>query len=232
MMKIAEKIRKGQAPRLAFLGDSVTQGMFEFQNGFKESALRPEKAFHNLLKEKIKRELGQEIVVINAGIGGNFSGQGLARMQADVIDKKPDFCCVMFGTNDVTNARKGVAALNEYEKNMRTIFQRLLDTGIEPVLLTPGMLASHHVKGFTGFWFFVHKYYEYLQNSGKMDQYVECARQVARDMGIPIADAYAVWKDMAKRGIDTTAMLINGLNHPAAEYHQIFCDCLYQTIFS
>lgn len=231
MMRIAEKIRRGETPRLAFLGDSVTQGMFEFQNGFKESALRPEEAFHSLLKQKIRRELGQDILVINAGVGGNFSGQGLERMQADVLDKKPDFCCVMFGTNDVTNARKGAAALAEYENNMRAILQRLLDNGVEAVLLTPGMLATRRVKGFTGFWFLVHIYYEYLQNSGRMDRYVECARQVARDMGVPIADAYAVWKEMAERGVDTTAMLCNGLNHPAAEYHQIFCDCLYQTLF-
>ena len=34
------------------------------------------------------------------------SKDGLARIQQDVLERKPDFCCVMFGTNDVTNAYK------------------------------------------------------------------------------------------------------------------------------
>lgn len=231
MMKIAEKIKAGKCPKMAFFGDSITQGCFEFTNGYAESVIRPEKAYHSLLKKRIKEETGQDIEVINAGIGGNFSDDGLERIQTDVLDKKPDFCCVMFGTNDVTNARKGAEALEHYKENMRTIARKLQAEGIEVVFMTPCMLASHGVKGFRGFWWFVHKFYEHLQKSGKMDQYVEAERQVAREMGIPVADAYAVWKKLAADGVDTTAMLCNGMNHPAPEHHKIFADCLYDVIF-
>ena len=105
--------------------------------------------------------------ILNAGVSGNFSGDGRKRLQRDVIDHRPDFCCVMFGTND----------------------------------------------------------------SGRMDRYVEAEKKVARELHIPVADAYAVWKQMASEGVDTTAMLANGMNHPTPEAHHIFLDVLTKVIF-
>ena len=232
MLEIAEKILSGKNPKLCFFGDSVTQGQFEFANGFKEAVERPKLVYHKLLADKIRETYGKEITVINAGIGGNFSSDGLARMQTDVLDKNPDFCCVMFGTNDVTNARKGAVALQEYKANMREIVTRLQQQGIETVIMTPGMLCSHGVKGFTGFWWFVHKYYENLQKSGKMDQYVEALKQVAEEKHVPVADVYAEWKTLATKGVDTTALLCNGMNHPNAEMHKVFADKLFHLLFA
>lgn len=231
MLKIAEKIRNDETTTLCFFGDSVTHGEFEFTNGYKESVWKPELVYHKLLADRIREEYGKEITVINAGIGGNFSSDGLKRIQADVLDKKPDFCCVMFGTNDVTNARKGASALEDYKLNMRTILTQLKAHGIEVVVMTPGMLCSRPVKGFTGFWRFVHVFYEHLQKGGKMDQYAEAARQVAREQDVPVADAYAEWKRLEQKGVDTTALLANGMNHPNAEMHKVFADKLFELIF-
>lgn len=231
MLKTGERIKNGESVVLAFFGDSVTHGEFEFTNGYKESVHRPELVFHKLLADRIKAEFGTEVTVINAGIGGNFSDDGLARIQTDVLDKKPDFCCVMFGTNDVTNARKGQEALDKYEQNMKEIISKLQAQKIEVVLMTPGMLCSRGVKGFKGGWWFIHKYYECLQKGGKMDQYVDAMRKVAKEMNVPVADAYAEWKRLEKSGVDTTAMLVNGMNHPDAEAHKIFADKLYELVF-
>ena len=231
MLDIAEKILNGNNPTLCFFGDSVTHGEFEFANGYKESVWKPELAYHKLLADRIREEYGKEITVINAGIGGNFSSDGLRRIKSDVIDKGPDFCCVMFGTNDVTNARRGESALEEYKLNMRTIITQLHAHGIEVVVMTPGMLCSRPVKGFTGFWRIVHKYYEHLQKSGKMDAFVEAARQAAEEADVPVADVYAEWKRLEREGVDTTALLINGMNHPNPEMHKVFADKLFDLIF-
>ncbi len=232
MIKTGERIKNGESVVLAFFGDSVTHGEFEFTNGYKESVHRPELVYHKLLSDRIQAEFGTEVTVINAGIGGNFSGDGLARIQTDVLDHKPDFCCVMFGTNDVTNSRKGQEALDKYMQNMKEIIGKLHAQNIEVVLMTPGMLCSRGVKGFKGGWWFIHKYYESLQKGGKMDQYVDAMRQVAKEMDVPVADAYAQWKILEKRGVDTTAMLVNGMNHPDAQAHKIFADQLYELLFN
>ena len=47
----------------------------------------------------------------------------------------------------------------------------------------------------------------------------------------PIADAYAEWQLLESLGVDTTALLANGLNHPNAEMHKVFADKLYDVIF-
>src|SRR6185503_17521387 len=39
--------------------------------------------------------------VINAGIPGNTSRQGLARLEKDVLSHKPAAVVVLFGTNDI-----------------------------------------------------------------------------------------------------------------------------------
>ena len=78
----------------------------------------------------------------------------------------------MFGSNDVTNAYKGDSALQDYDKNMEQILIRLRESNIETVLMTPGMLCKHRVKGFWGFWWYIHRYFENLQKAGHMDAYV------------------------------------------------------------
>ena len=65
-----------------------------------------------------------------------------------------------------------------------------------------------------------------------MDAYVERARQVAKELNVPIADAYAEWKQLEKSGVDTTAMLVNGMNHPDADAHKIFAEKLYELFFN
>ena len=232
MLKITDKILRGETPTLCFFGDSVTHGEFEFRNGFKESVQRPELVYHKLLADRIRDVYGKEIKVVNAGVGGNFTGDGLRRIGTDVLDKKPDFCCIMFGTNDVTNARKGAAALEEYKQNLRQMVGLLQNEDVEVVLMTPGMLCSHGVKGFSGFWWFVHKYYESLQKSGKTDAYVQGMRDVAKELNVPLADVYAEWKKLEADGADTTRMLANGLNHPAPEMHRLFSDALFDLIFN
>ena len=134
MLKIAQKIKNGECPVLCFFGDSITDGQFEFANGHKESVRHEEWVFWNILRNRIREEIGQEVSIVNAGVGGNFSKDGLARIQQDVLERKPDFCCVMFGTNDVTNAYStfatwtssgGVTAANWYVStvNQGLVFQ-------------------------------------------------------------------------------------------------------------
>ncbi len=233
MISTGKRIINGEKMTLAFLGDSVTQGCFEFVNGYKDTSTRPEEAFHSLLKKYIKEKYDIDVEILNAGVSGNFSKDGLARLQQDVIDKKPDFCCVMFGTNDVTNSKRRNAdeLLKEYSSNMRQIAKILIENQIEVVFMTPTMLCTRKVPSFKWFWGYVHSVFRDIQNSGKMDLYVEAEKAVAKELNIPVADAYAVWKELAAEGVDTTAMLANGMNHPTPEAHNIFKEELIKVLF-
>lgn len=68
----------------------------------------------------------------NAGLGGDTSATGLARIQTDVIAYAPRYCIINFGTNDAT---AGVT-LAAYSANIRAIVAALLSAKIIPILTT------------------------------------------------------------------------------------------------
>ncbi len=79
-----------------------------------------------------------QVKVINAGVGGNTSRQGLARLDRDVLTNKPNVVLVFFGANDSRlDAPKTHVPLKEYEKNLTTIVERCQKTGANVVLGTP-----------------------------------------------------------------------------------------------
>ena len=225
-MRIKEKINldmkglveHGPITIVAF-GDSVTHGAFN------TGEIDQDRVYHRVLARKISAVRAyMPVNVINAGIGGITAKGSLDRMDAHVLSHNPDLVIVCFGLNDVNGS------LEDYRESLRTIFSRTLERGIETVLLTPNMLNTYvrddipeslvNYAGVTA----------RAQNSGKMDTYIEAAREVAREMGVKIADAYAEWKRLAECE-DTTALLANGINHPTREMHELFADVIFREIF-
>jgi hypothetical protein len=64
------------------------------------------------------------------------------------------------------------------------------------------------------------------QTSGALDAYVGAMRDMVRETGVLLADAYRSWQDMTARGVDTTALLANGINHPFGGAHRFFAEAI------
>ena len=64
------------------------------------------------------------------------------------------------------------------------------------------------------------------QTDGKFDRMMERAKLLCTENGIVLCDAYAHWKAMYASGIDTTELLVNRINHPTAEMHDVFAQML------
>jgi len=205
---------------LAFLGDSVTHGCFE------DDVFDYESVYHAKLARMLHRD--HPIVpvnVINAGIGGTTAKASLARLERDVIAHHPDLAVVCFGLNDVTGP------IEDYESAMDEIFRRLKEAGIPAALLTPNMLNTYvdedHVRED------LLRYARLTcecQVSGRMDRFMDAARACAQRHGAHICDCYAMWKARAAAGEDTTRLLVNYLNHPTREMHQLFADEIYRLV--
>ena len=69
-----------------------------------------------------------------------------------------------------------------------------------------------------------------MQNSGRMDEFMQSAVKLATEMGVVVCDCYSRWKELSKTR-DTTRLLANAINHPNKEMHVFFAKCLYQTMF-
>ena len=225
-MKITEKINldkqglleNGPIIIVAF-GDSVTHGVVT------SDEINYETVYWNRLKKKINNLNNYVPVnVINAGIGGTTAKESLTRMDKQVLSHNPDLIIVCFGLNDVNNP------LQEYIESMKEIFDRGLKSGAEVVFMTPNMLNTSVAEDTPK------EYYEYaiktaqMQNEGRMDLYIESAVKLAKKMGVKVCDCYKKWKKLSETQ-DITHLLANRINHPTKEMHELFAQCLYETIF-
>jgi lysophospholipase L1-like esterase len=99
--------------KIAFMGDSITQFGNVNAGGYV-----------NLIMDGLKRAGVKKLVKIPAGVSGNKSNQMLARLQRDVLDKKPDWMLLSCGVNDVGHGKNGVE-LEPYKKNISEIAECL-----------------------------------------------------------------------------------------------------------
>ncbi|MEI7790189.1 MAG: arylesterase [Alphaproteobacteria bacterium] len=123
--------------KILALGTSITQGY----------GLPPGTDFTVQLQAALKRE-GIDAVVTNAGVSGDTSAGGLARLDWSLADH-PGAVIVELGGNDML---RGIPPA-ETEKNLRALLARLKSAHV-PVLLT-GMhaqrnLGADYVKQFDG----------------------------------------------------------------------------------
>jgi acyl-CoA thioesterase I len=218
---------------MAFLGDSVTHGVFEIHEGPANGGLGIVLDYDAVYHAELRKLLNiiypnAPINVVNAGISGSSAMIGLERLEGDVLRYSPDLVVVCFGLNDVNG---GMEKLDEYGLALETIFRRLAERGAEVVLLTPNMLntyvsrltAPRSVAGYAAVT-------AELQNGGTMDAYMNRARQAANACGVPVCDCYGKWKRLQAAGVDTTMLLSNHINHPSREMHKLFAYGLYDLL--
>lgn len=239
-MKFIELMKKKTAdnqgvrtPIVAFLGDSVTQGVFEtyqknneLQVVFDSASAYPEK-FKELLAMLYPQA---PISIINAGVSGNSVAGGYERLKRDVLSLSPDLLIVCFGLNDVNAGMEGI---ENYKTTLRNIFQIAKDNEIETIFMTPNMMNTDSSKVCSGeILESLAESFAKLQLEGTFDAYMDTARSVCSEEKIILCDCYAVWKKMYNSGADTTKLLANGLNHPIKKMHELFAWQLVQTIIN
>jgi len=76
-----------------------------------------------------------DIEVVMAGVGGNTSGEMVARLQSSVLSQNPDLVIVLAGTNDVLNLDK-LTPIDSFEINMNYIVDQIQANNSEVLLMT------------------------------------------------------------------------------------------------
>ena len=209
--------KEGPITIVAF-GDSVTHGVLLNEINY-------ETVYWNLLRKKILEVRNYVPVnVINAGISGITAVDSVKRIDRHVLAHNPDLVIVCFGLNDVCGE------LETYLSSLRTIFKKCKNSGSDVIFMTPNMLNTY-VADDTAV---QHREYANFtaefQNSGKMDLFMKSAVQLADEMGVEVCDCYSEWKRLSETQ-DTTQLLINRINHPSPQMHELFADALFEIIF-
>tara|TARA_B100001029_G_C15013799_1_gene425984 strand:- start:349 stop:1074 length:726 start_codon:yes stop_codon:yes gene_type:complete len=124
MAEIAVK----EGEKIAFLGDSITQAGAR-PNGYVRLAIQG------------LESAGVSTSAIPAGISGHKSNQMLARLERDVLSKKPDWMTLSCGVNDVWHGKRGVS-LTDYKVNITKIVDQCQGAGVKVVILTSTMIGE------------------------------------------------------------------------------------------
>ncbi len=240
-MKIIEKIARkaenlyeAEPVTIAFLGDSITQGCFEViqtPDGKFQNVCDQESGYQNKLK-KMLLELFPSVPVttVNAGILGCGASNGFRRLERDVLSHDPDLVVVCFGLND---ASAGMQYLEEYADALRGIFETLQARGIECIFMTPNKMATRDSGCFA-----VEELKQaslqtvHAQTQGVLDCFLDRARSVCKELGVPVCDCYKIWQKMGQCGVDTDRLLCNRMNHPNRQMHWLFAAELLRQMFS
>ncbi|HMP75709.1 MAG TPA: SGNH/GDSL hydrolase family protein [Kiritimatiellia bacterium] len=161
---------------------------------------------------------------MNAGIGGDWAGGALARLEWDVLAKKPTVVAIMFGMNDVGRALYQVEEptaeqlvqrqerLDRYPKQMAELVDRIHAYGARVMLLTPSPHDDTMAADAPAF---------NRVNDG-LSVYAEQARRIGAEKDVPVVDFFQPMLELnlARQAMDPRFTLISGDRvHPGPVGH-------------
>lgn len=211
-------IEHGPINIVAF-GDSVTHGAFECD------VFDYESVYWSVLRKKILEVKNYVPVnVIDAGIAGITAKASIDRIDSQAFAHNPDLIIICFGLNDINGSKE------DYLDSLKVIFRKCLEKNTETIFMTPNMLNTYASDDTDPLILDYARVTCEYQNSGKMDEYIYAAVNLAEQMGVKVCDCYSMWKELSKTQ-DITKMLANRINHPTREMHNLFADSIFDIIF-
>ena len=182
-----------QAPsplRIVCLGDSVT-GVYYHSGG---QQAYPEMLQHALSLAQPRRQF----VVINAGVSGNTTADGLRRLDSDVLAHKPTIVTISFGLNDMTRL-----GLDDFRVNLELLVERCHQAGCRVVLCTPNAVLNSRARPVD-----------------RLVEYCLTIRNVAHEKGVSICDQYAAGERFRQRAPLSWRLTMSDEIHPNMHGHK------------
>lgn len=218
---------------IAFLGDSVTQGCFElftYTSGGVDTVFESTSSYSSRLREMLAMLYPRsQVNIINSGISGDSAKGGLARIERDILTYHPDLTVVSYGLNDCCG---GPEKLDIYISSLKSIFEKLREAGSEIIFLTECTMNDkvHYSIKEPEIEAVAQKCAEREAN-GYTKLFFNAAKDLCREMNVPVCDCYAAWVKMREGGVKTTDLLANKVNHPCREMHYYMAIKLLETMF-
>ena len=188
-------VKDGQT--VAFLGDSITGLGWAWPGGFL-----------HLVTDGLGAN-GVKIMPICAGVAGNRSPDMLARVDGDVIAKKPDWMLLSCGVNDVWSR---TIDYETFKKNITAIVDKAQAAGIKVMILTATPIFEASKNEF----------------NDKLPRYDDFMKQLATERDLPCADVHGAWLDYLAAHPDSNnpnILTVDGV-HPNPDGFQLFAKTI------
>jgi lysophospholipase L1-like esterase len=168
----AEPLAKGE--RIVILGDSIT-----------EAGAGPG-GYVTLIKDAIDERLaGRGIEIIGAGISGNRVPDLEARLERDVLAKKPTRVVIYIGINDVWHSLNGRGTpKDQFEAGLKRLIGKIRKAGARVLLCTASVIGEKRDGA--------------NPLDAMLDEYCDISRLVARDTTSQLVDLRRAFLDHLK----------------------------------
>ena len=160
--------------RIIFLGDSITA-----------AGDRRETGYVQLVRNSLTKSI-PGIEVIGAGISGHKVPNLIARLQKDVIDKKPTAVVVYIGINDVWHSENGKGTSKDDFKNGLMEIVNDIRKADSKVLLCTASVIGEKTNGSNPL-------------DAMLEEYCEISRSVAAEMNVPVIDLRREFMEYLKK---------------------------------
>lgn len=198
-LQFRTKLLSGSPVRVVCFGDSVT-GVY-YHSGSR-------RAYTDMLGLALQRiSPSSKVEMINAGISGHTTTNGLDRIERDVLTHQPDLVTVMFGLNDMTRV-----PLAEFRANLVKIVQMCRKIGAEVVLATPNNVTDTPNRP-----------------TEKLTSYCDVIRDVGRELNVAVSDCYQTFEAIRHTSAFEWQMLMSDAIHPNMAGHRLIAEQLALT---
>ena len=184
-------LQNGCRVTIVTFGDSITAGY----------AVR--RGFPSFWKEMLQQKYPDaRIEMINSGVSGDTTMDGLARLDWSVLSYEPDLVTINFGINDCVMG----LGLEEFEANFVEIVRRIHAGPDSEVLL----LSSQPLET---------PPYDRL-----VPDYYQTVERVAREMDVGFVDVYGAWMHRVRQGTPLGSMIIPWMDHPNEAGYKVIAE--------
>ena len=195
VLRTARALEEGRPVRIVCFGDSVT-GIYYHSGG--------RRAWSDLLGVALARiHPAAKVEIVNAGISGNTSADGLKRVDHDVLRHRPDLVVAMFGLNDMARV-----TADEFRDTLTALGQRIRSSGAELLLMTPNLVYPDDPR----------------RPVSRLVEYSDIIHQVAGVLGIPVVDIGRTHAAIQSLDRPTWTGLMSDSIHPNLRGHKLFAE--------
>ena len=182
------------------LGDSVT-GVYYHTGGHR--------AYPEMLEIALKTtHPSAPIKVINAGISGHTTANGLERLETDVLQHRPTLVTISFGLNDMVRVPP-----EEFRGNLEQLIDRCQAQQSQVVLCTPNAVIDTSDRPIT-----------------RLVEYCGIIRDVATQKMVQVCDQYAAGERLKQRAPWTWRLTMSDAIHPNMDGHKRMAEELCRCI--
>ena len=186
-----QELESGADATIVCFGDSITAG-YAVRRGFPSFWLES-------LRQRFP---DSKIEMINSGISGDTSQDGLGRLDWAVLSYEPDLVTINFGINDCVLG----LSREEFEMNLVEMVRRIRAGPDSEILL----LSSQPLE------------------SPPYDQrvldYYQTVERVAKEMNVGFVDVYGAWMKRVRAGTPLSSLILPGLDHPNEAGYRIIAE--------